>query len=146
MPIGVVQFGQADLSKTEAHTEAPMTQLGRTTASMKITQLIFEFKFATRGAVAHWHIELKTLILVFVFGRYRCIKKCGGKKGNRTTKEIKHGPIRSGRFIHDGNPHRSPYDEVERANASSATINHVWFVSLSVFSFKWCHRREVNQR
>ena len=57
MPIDTAQFGQADLSKTETHTEAPMTQLGRTDASMKITQLIFEFKFATRGpitgAVAH---------------------------------------------------------------------------------------------
>ena len=57
MPVDTAQFGQADLSKTEAHTEAPMTQLGRTTASMKITQPLFEFKFATRGpitgAVAH---------------------------------------------------------------------------------------------
>ena len=33
MPVDSAQFGQADLSKTEAHTEAPMTQLGRTTAS-----------------------------------------------------------------------------------------------------------------
>ena len=51
MPVDTAQFGQADLSKTEAHTEAPMTQLGRTTASMKITQPIFEFKFATRGPI-----------------------------------------------------------------------------------------------
>ena len=29
MPVGTAQFGQADLSKAEAHTEAPMTQLGR---------------------------------------------------------------------------------------------------------------------
>ena len=57
MPVGTTQFGQADLSKTETHTEAPMAQLGRTAAPLKITQLIFEFKFATRGpitgAVAH---------------------------------------------------------------------------------------------
>ena len=33
MSVDTAQFGQADLSKTEAHTEAPMTQLGRTTAS-----------------------------------------------------------------------------------------------------------------
>ena len=28
VPAGTAQFGQADLSKTEAHTEAPMTQQG----------------------------------------------------------------------------------------------------------------------
>ena len=33
MPVGTAQFGQADLSKTEAHTEAPMTQLERAAAS-----------------------------------------------------------------------------------------------------------------
>ena len=33
MPVGTAQVGPADLSKTELHTEAPMTQLGRTAAS-----------------------------------------------------------------------------------------------------------------
>ena len=33
MPVGTAQFGQADLSKTETYTEAPMTQLGRAAAS-----------------------------------------------------------------------------------------------------------------
>ena len=36
MPVGTAQFGQADLFKTEAHTEAPMTQPGRATASRSI--------------------------------------------------------------------------------------------------------------
>ena len=36
MPVGTAQFGQADLSKTEAHTEAPMTELGRAAASNAI--------------------------------------------------------------------------------------------------------------
>ena len=36
MPVGTAQFGQADLSKTEADTEAPMPQLGRATASSSI--------------------------------------------------------------------------------------------------------------
>ena len=33
MPVGTAQFGQAYLSKTEAHTEAPKTQLGRAAVS-----------------------------------------------------------------------------------------------------------------
>ena len=32
MPVGTVQFGQADLFKTETHIEAPMTQRGRAAA------------------------------------------------------------------------------------------------------------------
>ena len=36
MPVDIAQFGQADLSKTETHTEAPMTQLGRTATSRSI--------------------------------------------------------------------------------------------------------------
>ena len=36
MPVGTTQFGQADLSKTETDTEAPMTQLGRAAASSSI--------------------------------------------------------------------------------------------------------------
>ena len=36
MPVDTAQFGQADLSKTETHTEAPMTQLGRTATSRSI--------------------------------------------------------------------------------------------------------------
>ena len=32
MPVDTAQFGQADLFKTEAHTEAPMVQLGRAAA------------------------------------------------------------------------------------------------------------------
>ena len=31
--VGTIRFGQADLSKTEPRTEAPMTQLGRAAAS-----------------------------------------------------------------------------------------------------------------
>ena len=34
--VGTAKFGQANLSKTEAHTEAPMTQLGRAAASGSI--------------------------------------------------------------------------------------------------------------
>ena len=34
--IGTTQFGQADLSKVETHTEAPMTQLGRAAAPSSI--------------------------------------------------------------------------------------------------------------
>ena len=56
MPVDTAQFGQADLSKTETHTEAPMTQLGRAATPMKIAQRIFEFQFPandpTTGAVA----------------------------------------------------------------------------------------------
>ena len=36
MPVDTAQLGQADLSKTETHTEAPMTQLGRTATSRSI--------------------------------------------------------------------------------------------------------------
>ena len=36
MPVSTTQFGHADLSKTEADTEAPMTQLGRAPASSSI--------------------------------------------------------------------------------------------------------------
>ena len=36
MPVGTVQFGQADLFKTETHIEAPITQLGRAAASGSI--------------------------------------------------------------------------------------------------------------
>ena len=32
MPVDTAQFGQADLSKTETHSEAPMTQQGRDAA------------------------------------------------------------------------------------------------------------------
>ena len=45
MPVGTAQFGQANLSKTETHTEAPMAQLGRAATPMKIALRIFEFKF-----------------------------------------------------------------------------------------------------
>ena len=41
MSVGTTKFGQADLSKTEAHTEAPMTQLGRATASSPITDRVW---------------------------------------------------------------------------------------------------------
>ena len=33
MTVGTAEFGQADLFKTETHTEAPMAQLGRAAAS-----------------------------------------------------------------------------------------------------------------
>ena len=36
MPVGIAQFGQTDVSKTKTHTEAPMTQLGRTATSRSI--------------------------------------------------------------------------------------------------------------
>ena len=36
IPVGTAQFGQADLSKTETDTEAPMTQLERAAASSLI--------------------------------------------------------------------------------------------------------------
>ena len=42
--VGNTQFGQANLSKTETRTEAPMTQLGRTAASSAI---INHFWFAS---------------------------------------------------------------------------------------------------
>ena len=50
MPVGTTQFGQADLSKTETYTEAPMTQLGRAAASASIIDhvwfvLVFTFCF-----------------------------------------------------------------------------------------------------
>ena len=46
MPVGTAQFGQADLSKTEAHAEAPMTQLGRAAASSLIIAHVWFVSFA----------------------------------------------------------------------------------------------------
>ena len=44
MPVDTAQFGQADLSKTETHTEAPMTQLGRAAASGSIIDHVWFVK------------------------------------------------------------------------------------------------------
>ena len=44
MPVGAAQFGQADLSKTEAHTEAPKTQLERAAASGSIIDHVWFVK------------------------------------------------------------------------------------------------------
>ena len=44
MPVDTAQFGQADLSKTEAHTEAPMAQLGRAAASGSIIDHVWFVK------------------------------------------------------------------------------------------------------
>ena len=44
MPVDTAQFGQADLSKTETHTEAPMTQLGRAAASSSIIDHVWFLK------------------------------------------------------------------------------------------------------
>ena len=41
MPVCTAQFGQADLFKTEAHTETPMTQLGRANVSSAIINHIY---------------------------------------------------------------------------------------------------------
>ena len=45
MPVGTAQFGQANLSKTEAHTETPMTQLGRAAASSSTVVMLGLFCF-----------------------------------------------------------------------------------------------------
>ena len=45
MQVGTAQFGQADLSKTEAHAEAPMTQLGRAAASNLIIAHVWLVSF-----------------------------------------------------------------------------------------------------
>ena len=45
MPVDTAQFGQADLSKTETHTEAPMTQLGRATASSQVINHVWLISF-----------------------------------------------------------------------------------------------------
>ena len=42
--MGTAKFGQADLSKTETHTEAPMTQLGRAAASSSIIEHVWFVK------------------------------------------------------------------------------------------------------
>ena len=77
MPVGTAQFGQADLSKAEAHTEAPMTQLGRA-AALQVQSLLM----------------LGLFVLNFMF--------------LVSTDASGYRPIRTSRFIQDGNPHRSP--------------------------------------
>ena len=41
MLVGTVQFGEADLSKTESHTDAQMTQLGAATSGLIIARVWF---------------------------------------------------------------------------------------------------------
>ena len=76
IPVGTAQFGQADSSKTKAHTEALMTQLGsaphQAQSLIMFGLLRFPFLVSTDAS------------------RYR--------------------PIRTGRFIQDGNPQRSLND------------------------------------
>ena len=42
--VGTAQFGQANLSKTETHAEAPMTQLGRAAAPGSIIDHVWFVK------------------------------------------------------------------------------------------------------
>ena len=41
MLVGTVQFGEADLSKPESHTDTQMTQLGATTSGLIIARVWF---------------------------------------------------------------------------------------------------------
>ena len=41
MLVGTVQFGEADLSKPESHTDAQMTQLGAATSGLIIARVWF---------------------------------------------------------------------------------------------------------
>ena len=65
MPLDTAQFGQADLSKTEAHTEAPMTQLGRAAASSSIIDHVCLFRFLFPVSTdTKWNCTAKNAIRV----------------------------------------------------------------------------------
>ena len=69
MPVGATQFGRADLSKLETHTEAPMTQLGRAAAPGSIMVMLGLFCFLwTRRCIKlnHWSY-LVCFVSVFSF-------------------------------------------------------------------------------
>ena len=79
MPVGAAQVGPADLSKTELHTEAPMTQLGRTAASgssidhvwFVSSSVICCFgKYAAIGSIVD-HIRL----VPFIFPTVACVEE-----------------------------------------------------------------------
>ena len=82
MPVGAAQFGQADLSKTKPYTEAPMTQLGRA-AALQVQSL-------------QSLLMLGLFHLNFLFWV--------------STDASRYRPIRTGRFVQDGSPHRNPSD------------------------------------
>ena len=75
MPVGTAQFGQADLSKTEAHTEAPMTQLGRAAASGSIIDHVWlAKKFSERICNEPNQTNFQPSFLICCFGKYAGVK------------------------------------------------------------------------
>ena len=63
MPVGTAQFGQADLSKTEAHAEAPMTQLERATVSQSSVIVGVIRNYPNRKRNEHNQIELRVFLI-----------------------------------------------------------------------------------
>ena len=67
VPVSTTQFGQADLFKTETHTEAPMTQLGRAAASGSIIDHgWFVKKLSELKNTTDRNNELRLSLLIFV--------------------------------------------------------------------------------
>ena len=60
MPVDTAQFGQADSSKTETHTEAPMTQIGHTAVSKL---------YKTEGS-PHWRPNVAALGSIIEHARF----------------------------------------------------------------------------
>ena len=64
--VGTAQFGQANLSTTEANTETPMTQLGRAAAPGSIMDHVwFVKKDSNRQRHKHNQIEVRLGSLIF---------------------------------------------------------------------------------
>ena len=97
MLVGTVQFGEADLSKPESHTDAQMTQLGAATSGLIIARVWFgSFSFfvyadASRCRAAASH----SFCFVFhVFVQLICSSLNGANSANTQKAHIKNNKER----------------------------------------------------
>ena len=82
--IGTTQLGQASLSKTEAHTETPMTQLGRAAASGSIIDRVwFVYKLSEPKRNEQIQTEHRPSFLIFVSANIFVAKDISDNRYNR---------------------------------------------------------------
>ena len=145
MPVGTTQFGQASLvrpyvlgtaqfgeAKTETHTEAPMTQHGRAAIIDHAWCVSFS---AFCFLVKHIHGPARATYCKWPRNLGLFKKPTHGKKKKKENRPTQFEQADLSKMEAHTKAPMAPMTQLGRAAAPSSIIDHVCFVSFSVFSF-----------